>query len=280
MKEMHSIENRKSQKGQALVEYVLILTVVVALILGLMTQFYRPFGQWLDNYMGAYLECLLDVGELPSLGGATSGECNAQFRAFSVAGGRSPIAGKTSGKDDGEDSAKNRGASPGSGEGGNSASSSAGSGRSDSASRGFAIGGRGGADGAGAGSANANQLGEKLPESQVFRLRSSSPNVGPFATSSSSRGIAGTLLIERAKVKKEDDKAFSAAAIDEGETVNGKAKKLVIKPSERKVASEEPDKPWSFSEYIKFMLIILIIVALVLFLGGQILQITKSMDKE
>ncbi len=58
-----------------------------------------------------------------------------------------------------------------------------------------------------------------------------------------------------------------------------KSKKFIMKAPERKVANADDDKPWSFSEYFKYGLIILIIVAIVLFLLGQMAQISKSMEK-
>jgi hypothetical protein len=58
-----------------------------------------------------------------------------------------------------------------------------------------------------------------------------------------------------------------------------KVKKLIIKPVDRKIASTEEDKAWSFSDYLKYGIIIIILIGLFLFLGGQFLQISKSMEK-
>jgi hypothetical protein len=71
MNEMHRLEKQKSQAGQTTVEYILIVALSVTIILGLMSQFYKPFGNWMQDYMGQYLECLLDVGELPTVADLT-----------------------------------------------------------------------------------------------------------------------------------------------------------------------------------------------------------------
>ena len=262
------------QSGQALLEYVLILAISVALVLGLMNQLYKPFGSWLQNYMGTYLECLIDIGELPSLGyNGGSGECNARFQKGSLSAGRPPIDGQNSSAN----SAKNKNSGSGDADGGSGSSSSGSSRRSSADSRGFAVGGSGGADGPSAG-ANSGVLTEKLSESKYFRLKSSPYSIVGNGQQKST-GISGLITVEQQKIKKRGQKAFTTAIVDEGDDSSQKGKKLIVKKSERNAASEEESPSWSFSQYLKFALIFAIIVAIVLFLAGQILQITKSMEK-
>ncbi len=265
---------KNDQSGQALVEYVLLLAVTIALILGLANQVYKPFGNWLQDYMGAYLECLIDIGELPSLGyDASSGECNSKFQPATAANGRPPKPGE---------STSNSGRRSGSGnsdENGSGGGSVAGGGRrSGSQSRGFPVGSKAGADST-ASTSNSAVITEKLPESNYFRLRSSGYTVAGSQTRIGANGIQGIITVEQKKIEKRGQKAFTAGRLQEGDSNNQRAKKLVVKPAERKAASEEPNPSWSFSEYLKFGLIFLIIVAIILFLGGQILQISKSMEK-
>jgi len=112
-----------NERGQALAEYILMLTVSVALILGLMFEFNTAFQSWANNYFGDYLTCLLETGELPSIGGSPgdSGVCNQFFAEFSLKNGRpSKALSKNSGGKNGSSSARatgGRARSEGSGSG-------------------------------------------------------------------------------------------------------------------------------------------------------------------
>ncbi|NQZ18798.1 MAG: hypothetical protein HRT44_06015 [Bdellovibrionales bacterium] len=94
---------RAGEAGQAVVEYILMLVITVSIILGVLYQFNDAFKNYLDNYFGDYIACLLETGELPSLGGdgPTSAECNANFADFTVASGRPLVDGGSSGSGDG-----------------------------------------------------------------------------------------------------------------------------------------------------------------------------------
>ena len=62
-------KNRVREKGQAVIEYLLILILVVSIILGILYQFNDAFKKFINGYFGDYIACLLETGELPSLGG-------------------------------------------------------------------------------------------------------------------------------------------------------------------------------------------------------------------
>ncbi len=76
------------ESGQAVIEYILVLTVVVSMVLGGLYQLNDAFRVWADSYFGDYLACLLESGELPSLGGAGGSECTQLYKEFSLADGR------------------------------------------------------------------------------------------------------------------------------------------------------------------------------------------------
>jgi hypothetical protein len=288
MNEMLRLEKQKSQAGQTTVEYILIVALSVTIILGLASQFYKPFGNWMQDYMGQYLECLLDVGELPTIGGSSdSGECTSKFSAFSVTGGRPPINSGSSNNSGNSDRDRNKPANSG----GNTAGDSGGSGtsasvanrsRSGGGKEPFAVGKRGGSDGVGSGQGNGDgQIVEKLPASQYMKLNN---NRGSSVISSNELGRRGELNQSFIVNKRKDDdgpeKAETVKLAEEEEYGRSqKSKKFIVKPPERKPTSDEEQMPWSFSEYFKYGLIILIVVALLLFLFGQILQISKSMEK-
>src|SRR5262245_37470345 len=80
----------RSRKGQGTVEYLLVLSVVL-ILLGMLRQFNESFRSFVQNYYENYLTCLMETGELPSLGNSNSeSECDAEFQPFTFAAGRPP----------------------------------------------------------------------------------------------------------------------------------------------------------------------------------------------
>lgn len=77
------------QRGQGTIEYILILTISVILILSFLWQFNTAFRGYANQLFDGYLACLLETGELPGNGG----ECGAQFQNFNPADGRAIVAG-------------------------------------------------------------------------------------------------------------------------------------------------------------------------------------------
>jgi len=282
MNEMHRLEKQKSQSGQAVVEYILIVGLAVTIILGLMNQLYKPFGDWMQDYMGQYIECLLDVGELPTIAGSSeSGECNSKFQSFSVTGGRPPVA-SNSGSIKTDPNKANQSPSSGPTAGGSSSDAEsaalANRARSRSGSGAFPVGKPTGSDGSQSALGNSNEIKEKLPESKFMKLRSSRGSIIESNLPVSRTGLNQSFMMNRRQTSVQAEK-IEQLALNEEVGSEGKSKKFMVRPPERKVSNVEEDSSWSFSEYFKYGLIILIVVALVLFLGGQLLQISKSMEK-
>ena len=69
------IYSLKSKRGQATVEYVLILVIAVGIIIGGVLKFNKNFDAYARYIYGEYMTCLLETGELPSLGAGESDEC-------------------------------------------------------------------------------------------------------------------------------------------------------------------------------------------------------------
>lgn len=63
--------------GQAVIEYILMVTVTVIIVGTLVTRLYQPMDRFINGIMGGYVACLLETGELPRLGASDpgSGEC-------------------------------------------------------------------------------------------------------------------------------------------------------------------------------------------------------------
>lgn len=266
--------------GQATIEYVLLLVVVVGLIATVATKIVKPLGSFIDNYMGSYVQCILEMGELPSLGNdkdtALKDEgCNAKFESATLADGRPPIK-PGSGGGSGENEGKGGGGSAGRGGGGSSGSR--GKSRLTSSS-----GGSSGVDGAGsvndskkttiAGSEaggggssymNFGQQGENI----IIRRRAKQVTVN------GDRFSEGEL--ERLKKKGEKEKQDKPVIVGDANTQG--PKKLLIKPQPtRELASESEDI--SFGNFLRIIFIAGIIIALVLLIGGQALQMSKDSQK-
>ena len=90
---------RNSEKGQAVIEYVLVLIVVLTMLVSLKGVF-KSLDDFMYSYMGAYVSCLMEYGELPARGvevaelkqnqggGGSGGKvCNSKFSGFTLAGG-------------------------------------------------------------------------------------------------------------------------------------------------------------------------------------------------
>lgn len=273
-------DKQNSQSGQALVEYILIVGISVALILGLMNQLYKPFGAWLDDYMGQYLECLLDVGELPSFGSdLISGECNSKFEKFSGTAGRPPKS-SSSGKDSANQSRSN------SANANESNRSNDGSGAATIANRNasrrggdpFTNGKPTGSDSVGKSDGDAT-LTEKLPETSYIKFRRGAAAT-ILAGERTGRGSTESIfIVDKKKAGEGEGISKKGPVIVEEQIVDSKTKKLLMKPAERKSASEEAEEPWSVSDYLRYGLVFLILIAIILFLIGQAAQISKSMEK-
>ncbi len=262
-----------NQRGQGIVEYILTLIIGVSLILGGMYQLNSAFKGWATNYFGTYLACLLEAGELPSISGTggDSGVCNQLFKPFTLAEGRPLKPGTNSGAEKGSTgtggaaSEKVAGSSTVGGGGG-----SYGGGRAfgrGSTSRGIAAKGSRG-KGAGAtftGSTEAGDYGGGYSNTRKkldVRVKKNLDNRFAFDD-------------ERDKPEKRKAMSSFRKPSEEG----GKAPRIRVKKTDKKrdIAAQE-DTGLNIPNFLRYLIIAGIIVALVVFLGGQTLQIGKSMD--
>lgn len=284
--------SRQKTAGQALIEYILLMIVVVAVILGLMTQFGTPFRDWAKNYFGEYLACVIETGELPSLGGqggVSNSECNEYFQPFTLAAGRPPRpgggnngggsgGGGSSGGGSGSSNADNEDSQ--SNEGGKNKNFAGASNRKPRTANRFTPGQRGdlgsnkngNGQGEGAnnkkrytGSTETSTPGWALGSKKRMELNKQGFVDGGFSYQSERR----TDEVENNRVVlKKSSKGQSK-----------KAKKMLI---ERRVAeksqTEDKDPEFTLGNFIKYILIIAILIFLLIFLGGEVMNINKSMD--
>lgn len=266
-----------SQSGQGILEYILVLVVTVALILGLMWQFSDAFRAWANNYFGEYLACLLETGELPSIGGG-SGVCNQYFEPFSLAAGR-PL--KPPGGQDG-------------GGGYNPQSSGRGS---SSRNNNVAYSGRvGGGGGSGGGMRFRSNFSGDIAGSNAGSSRVAAGKEEKIYTGSTESSMPASIYNnspenQRIKVrqldrafgfqqeKPEGEKTETRITVKkENKNIREEKKRMLVK---RKLAASEEvevDGDMSFGDFFRILVIAAIIIALLVFLGGQALQIGKSME--
>lgn len=275
-------------RGQAVIEYTLMLVVIVSLVIAFTSQVVKPLNVWLNKYMGSYVQCLLEMGELPSMGGddtAVADEgCNGRYEAGTLANGRPPKGGAGAGSGDGSgsDSSKNSG--------NGSDGSSGGSGRSGggtyagSASRGgsrFINRGRRPSSGVeSAGGAAAGKTVEIALDGggsgSFFR---SNTGGGSVVRRQKTRSVAitGMTDMERKKLEKKAN-GEGKTNIVAGEGVKQPVKKLVVKEPPKQTFEKE-EEPFTIGNFIRILFIAAIIIAIVLFVGGQALQMSKSFEK-
>lgn len=275
-----------NNQGQALVEYILMLVITVSLIIALMNQIFKPFGEFVDNYMGKYVGCLLEYGELPSFGSEAGSpvdedsECEKRFQKGSATAGRPPINnGGSGGSSGGKGSSKNGSGSDssdssGGGSSGTYAGSSSRGGSRYVASRRRPSRGMESSDGAGSGKVVEIAL-ESGGNNGFFRGSNGRNYAGPNRKRMAV-GIAGLTEAERKKLEKKAE--GTAHIMSAGEGLEKPPKKIAVKPPEKKVPVEELP-PMTIGNFIRYLFIAGIIIALVIFIGGQALQMSKSGEK-
>lgn len=258
-----------NESGQGTLEYILVLVVTVAIILGMMLQLNTAFKTWANNYFGDYLACLLETGDLPTIGGSPgdSGVCEQFFKPFSLAEGR-PANGRAkeeqksdNGKSGGE---RERRTGPG---GGNytpvrySGSGSMG-GRwraANSSSK-----GRGVAGSSKGGSTETTSYGSSVGYVQRPQPRIKSKLDQKFAFEKESDPSQKRKPIPVGKKKDADD---------------GRKPVIKLKPNAfKKKTVTDADTSFSVGDFMRFLIIAALVIALVMFVGGQVLSISKSME--
>ncbi|KYG68904.1 hypothetical protein AZI87_06670 [Bdellovibrio bacteriovorus] len=273
-----------NKQGQAVIEYVLMLVITVSLILMLANQIFKPFGQFVDNYMGKYVACLLEYGELPTLGSDTpsvvdeDSECDKKFQPGTLANGRPPGSGNGNGSSGDGSSSKNNSGSSSSSDGGSGGSGGTYAG--SSSRRGGSYMNRGRRPSSGVETGGNSQGGGKVVEIALdnggnggfFRASNGGRYVAP-QRKRMSVGISGLTEAERKKLEKKAD--GTGGRIVAGESVKPPPKKILVKKPEIKTTAQE-DEPMTIGNFIRYLFIAALVIALVIFIGGQALQMSKS----
>jgi hypothetical protein len=277
-----SFQQRKGShnSGQAVLEYILVLVVVVSLILGGIYQFNRAFRVWADNYFGEYLTCLLETGEIPTLGGGdgSTSECAQAYQEFKMA--------QLSGGGDGSGGGGSGGLS-----GGSDPSASGVIGRQVQPSgdaEGSSQSRVGGAAGAGGASGTSFAVRSGGSRSQGKKGTSDEDSNGQglsgFGSQTSASG-KGRILITGAEgrpKRRGPAETLERRQISGAKPVltEGEALKPKLIPVRRAVAQSDQAPEFQelqFGDYLRYLIIICILIAILFFIGGQAVQVSKSL---
>lgn len=287
-------DNRRLQKGQAVIEYMLILVVTVSLVMLLMNYMFKPFGEFIQRYMGDYVGCLLEYGELPTLGHDeesiidSDSECDKRFKPASMAGGRAPQDGAGGESGSNRDPA-GRGDGEGQGGGDGGSGSGGGSGGSGGSSVGSSSRGRssrmnmGRRPSRGVDSGSSEAAAGKVVEITLDNgggggfFRSSGNNNLPIhrARKETYVGIAGLSEAEKKKLEKKAEGTSRTMTVGQG--MEAPPKKTTVKPPEPAATVESGDESFTIGGFIRYLFIAAIVIALVLLIGGQALQMSKDL---
>jgi len=272
-------------KGQGSTEYVLVLLISTLFVVGLLLQFHQGFRQFTNQYFGSYLSCLLETGELPSLGysGPRAPEsCEVEYQPFTLAQGRPPV--------EGSGTAGNVG---GGGSGSSEKTSEAASAATGAGSEPRQITASAGAGGGVPGEINSfGLLGDKsgrikkvpLSKADIDTGSTSSAEFEDLERNGDSGNNQGRESLRSGRVPVSINEESQATSLKKPllpatiEDAKREARRVPAADQQKKKAQVPEDAEWSISGYFKILLIVGIIVAMLIFFAGQILQISKSRE--
>lgn len=196
-------------RGQAVIEYILLLVIVVSLVLG-MRGVFSSMNNFMSDIVGGYVSCLMEYGELPSLGveesdlkqhkdGAGKRCPYPSFSAVTAFAGTSAGSGGT-------------GTSGAGGSGGNKGAAGRGAGKGSSGAKGSGDGSDTNKEPSGSGSSSGNS-------SRTGRGRNSSPySRGQISRSGGGKSTADNPqdLNSNAKIKTIDDAGEGQGELGDG----------------------------------------------------------------
>lgn len=282
----------RNQSGQALIEYILVLIVVVSVLLSLAIRVMPSINGYLSVIAGDYISCLLEQGEVPSFGGSsttsTADSCDSKLSVAStkLASSGAGAAGSSSnssasGKSSGSDNSSSNAAAGKNGDG-----KSSGGGGGYSGGTGVSVNGRlgglqnsksvGALDGGKNDDDKVIKIGQNK-SSGFMRTRSSSTT----AASSEGRYIGGAIPLTDAQKKqiegKTEGKGRGITSI--AEEMAPKVKRTLVKPPPPKASAPKDDEPMGFGNFLRILIIIIIVLLLIFLIGGQAFSTSKGWEK-
>ncbi|QDK39502.1 hypothetical protein [Bdellovibrio sp. NC01] len=280
-----------NERGQAAIEYILLLIISVSMVLALIYQVFKPFQKFVDNYMGSYTACLLETGGLPTWDASdadtpTAADMGCEIAEFEKVDGKfgtgsgSSSGGSKSGDSDSSDSSKSSSSSSSDSSSGSSGSNSSYAGSaSRNGSRNMRSPRR-----AAAGIDGGNASGGKVVEialegggsGSFFGGRGGSSYAVRNRKKTTQVNMAGWTESERKKLEKKNDTGRTTTIA--GDDFQKPPKKIGVKPPEKKAEVEKEEEPFTVGNFIRYLFIAALIIALVIFIGGQAVSMSKGSE--
>lgn len=268
----------QDQSGQATIEAVLLGFISFMLVMGLVYRFNAGFRDYIDNYFGNYVVCLLETGELPALGSGRQSVCSEALATFELGEEGPGLDGSPSGSGGGSSSASGQSDSP-------ARSADGGSSGSGSGNISYVNSSRGGGSSIGSDGASSKTEGSSERGSSGD---GGAPSGGSGYTivevRGSSRSTPRSITLKKVEsgvdVQQEGEGAKKGTLTSKQNENALAATKLTFNPDslKRTPAAEEASVEWSFGDYLRYLIILAIIIAIIILVGGQALQISKSRD--
>ena len=267
-----------SESGQGILEYILVLVIILVVILGLVYQFNRKFRLYAEQFFDGYIACLLESGELPGVGGSS---CEEEMKTIADMQAKGLLKFP-------------EGAGGGGGDGKNAADQKApeDAARDRAPARTETVGGGGrttnwGNFGRNSGSGNSTPVGRTdaaKKDSETVGYSALAANSGRFGNYSNPTQRVNTTYVNgdgvadddpkkgKPPVAKTDKKSEDARAL--------KPRRAIEDTRRRSVASIDVNEgEFSFGAMIRWLIIAALILAIIIFFGGQLLQIMRSREK-
>lgn len=265
-----------SEAGQALIEYMLILMVVVVLGLSAIWRLSTAYRNYSANLFGNYFACLLETGELP---GVADSICATEYQSLNLQSG--------------VEKAKFVGGQPRKVRADTSVRITPPERPEPVYARTDVVGGGGNNIGrAGEGSAGRGSNAGKPGESKIGTVSLATDNSSartflgtvdkPIETWSVTYGSSEDDESEKKK-KRERPKSSTVGTVEDDGALGGLRKGKFSQPinnnNEKKKKAGDEGGDISIGALLRLFLIVAIVIALLLLIGGQLLQISKGMEK-
>lgn len=277
---------RAGEKGQALVEYMLMLVVAVILIVGLTITFFVPLRNFVADLNNTYIRCLLETGELPRVGTDSSASCDAEvpkFQLGSASGGGAPGSKGGGNKQNTENQKGESSSSDGSSgtEAGKSADNNGGASgglsnrRSSMIRNGMRT--RGNARGESGGDKTTNIPIDDFNAGEGFVSTNAAGRLSKAKQKTKQIDLSGLTEYDRKKIERAVEKNRSIA-VDSEEFTQKRNRKLLVKPPPEKKLEQDLNVQTDFGGYFKIFFFIVIILFIIILMGSQAMQMTNSSD--